>query len=278
MRRKITRWRLLLLLLAMMLPAAACAAELQVHQMTLGVADGYLLCTENTTILIDAGRDTGHTADMALDYLREMGVEAIDVHILTHYHADHAGNVQEISAAFYTPETVVYGPSDAFPEAYAPLPQGHYQPMKMGDRLVIDDVEFLCTAPIWLKKNGWDNVDSLNILVTCGQRRFLFTGDYMPGESIKHFREELRNVDVLKFPHHGMRPLCMPDWAIKHVRAKVILIPGLTRMHVSIKVGDMDMNPKILAMNNEHVVILTDGDKLEVRTEVPRKDALGQTL
>lgn len=269
----------LLLLCALLIPSAGAEGVLQVHQMMLGCADGYLIRTPGgVNVLIDGGRDTGDEPERVLDYLRALGVERIDVHILSHYHMDHAGNVREINAAFGTPESVVYGPSETLPEEYSPLTTGAYRRMQMGDRLQIDGVELLCVGPETMKKQGWDNVDSLNVLLTVGERRMLFTGDYMPAEVIKIYREELRNVDVLKFPHHGMRPLCMPDWAISHVNAKFILIPGAVRMHVNNKTFDLHQHPKIYANGDGHVVVLTDGDRLEVRTQVPHAEALALGL
>lgn len=272
--------RLLLAALMLLLPMVALAGEtVQVHQMMLGCADGYLIRTgEGANILIDAGRDTGDGSERVIGYLRTMGVERVDVHIVTHYHMDHAGNLREINAAFGSADTVICGPTETLPDEYAAITHGTYRPMVMGDRLNIGGVELLCVGPAKLKKQGWDNVDSLNVLLTVGERRMLFTGDYMPAESIKTYREELRNVDVLKFPHHGMRPLCMPDWAIKHVNAEYILIPGAVRMHVNNKTFDLHQHPKIYANGDGHVVILTDGDHLEIRTKVPLEEALAQAL
>ena len=271
--------RLLLLALTILLPLVAMAEEtVQVHQMMLGCADGYVVRAGGSTILIDAGRDTGDVPARVLDYLHLMGVEKVDVHIVTHYHTDHAGNLQEINAAFGHEGTVIYGPTETLPEEFAAITHGTYRPMVMGDSFSAGGAEFLCVGPVKLKKQGYDNTDSLNVLMTVGSRRMLFTGDYMPAEIIKTYREELRNVDVLKFPHHGMKPLCMPDWAIKHVNATHILIPGAVRMHVNNKTFDLNQNPKIYANGDGHVVVLTDGEQLEVRTQVPPEEALGLTI
>lgn len=268
-----------LLCIMMLLPGASSAGELlRVHQMQLGCADGFLFQTDGKIVLIDGGRDTGHAPEVVLDYLTSLGVEKIDVHILSHYHMDHAGNVREISERFGHEDTIVYGPSESLPEEFGVLPHGTYRPMVMGDSFTIGETQFLCTGPAKLKKNGYDNLDSLNVLVTHGDRRMLFTGDFLPGESIPAFREELRNVDLLKFPHHGMKSLCVHDWVLKHVNAQIILIPGPMRFHVGNKTFELNQNPDIYTNGDAHLVVLTDGQRMEVRKNVPLTDALAQVF
>ena len=276
---KIKRLLVALLALAMLLPAVASAGELlRVHQLQLGCADGFLLQTDGKIVLIDGGRDTGHAPEVVLDYLTAMGVEKIDVHILSHYHMDHAGNVREISERFGHADTIVYGPSETLPEEFGALPHGVYRQMQMGDSFPLGKTQFLCTGPAKLKKNGYDNLDSLNVLVTHGRRRMLFTGDFLPGESIPAFREELRKVDVLKFPHHGMKSLCVHDWVLKHVNAQIILIPGPMRYHVGNKTFELNQHPDIYTNGDAHLVLLTDGERIEVHKNVPLEDALELTM
>lgn len=268
-----------LLCIMMLLPGVSSAGELlRVHQMQLGCADGFLFQAGGKIVLIDGGRDTGHAPEVVLDYLTSLGVEKIDVHILSHYHMDHAGNVREISERFGHEGTIVYGPSESLPEEFGSLPHGTYRPMVMGDSFTLGETQFLCTGPAKLKKNGYDNLDSLNVLVTHGDRRMLFTGDFLPGESIPAFREELRNVDLLKFPHHGMKSLCVHDWVLKHVNAQIILIPGPMRFHVGNKTFELNQHPDIYTNGDAHLVVLTDGQRMEVRKNVPLTDALAQVF
>ena len=268
-----------LLCIMMLLPGVSSAGELlRVHQMQLGCADGFLFQAGGKIVLIDGGRDTGHAPEVVLDYLTSLGVEKIDVHILSHYHMDHAGNVWEISERSGHEDTIVYGPSESLPEEFGALPHGTYRPMVMGDSFTLGETQFLCTGPAKLKKNGYDNLDSLNVLVTHGDRRMLFTGDFLPGESIPAFREELRNVDLLKFPHHGMKSLCVHDWVLKHVNAQIILIPGPMRFHVGNKTFELNQHPDIYTNGDAHLVVLTDGQRMEVRKNVPLTDALAQVF
>lgn len=268
-----------LLCIMMLLPGVSSAGELlRVHQMQLGCVDGFLFQAGGKIVLIDGGRDTGHAPEVVLDYLTSLGVEKIDVHILSHYHMDHAGNVREISERFGHEGTIVYGPSESLPEEFGSLPHGTYRPMVMGDSFTLGETQFLCTGPAKLKKNGYDNLDSLNVLVTHGDRRMLFTGDFLPGESIPAFREELRNVDLLKFPHHGMKSLCVHDWVLKHVNAQIILIPGPMRFHVGNKTFELNQHPDIYTNGDAHLVVLTDGQRMEVRKNVPLTDALAQVF
>lgn len=69
---------------------------------------------------------------------------------------------------------------------YAPLANGAiYQQMKDGDELTIGGwLTVNCVGPETVKNNGNQNMDSLNFVLTYGQKRMLFTGDYAASGNI----------------------------------------------------------------------------------------------
>lgn len=95
-----------LLLLTLLLPFAAAEKKteaeqtlpmLELHQVTLGCADGYLIRFGNTTVLIDGGEAWPNKPERLFpQYLEAVGVTHVDVYIVTHWHLDHCMNVNYI--------------------------------------------------------------------------------------------------------------------------------------------------------------------------------------
>lgn len=95
-----------LLLLTLLLPFAAAEKKteaeqtlpmLELHQVTLGCADGYLIRFGNTTVLIDGGEAWPNKPERLFpQYLEAVGVTHVDAYIVTHWHLDHCMNVNHI--------------------------------------------------------------------------------------------------------------------------------------------------------------------------------------
>ena len=278
--------KLLALLLALLLCPLACAEEtplLEVHQMALGFADGYLIRLGDIDIVVDGGNPepTKPTDDM-LRYLREAGVDTLDAYIATHWHLDHCMNMNLILDDFGDENTLVYGVTETVPDqinngtvtvAIGGPVKGSYRQMKNGDVLDFGGMTLTCIGPETLSMEGQANVDSLNFVLQYGQRRFLFTGDFaQSGAIIGQYSELCANVDVLKVPHHGNQPYEIGNKASRTVRPQYVLVPGVTNEH---KLWDFfdDLVVKVprdnvLSNADGHVVILTDGaERFDVLTQ-----------
>ena len=289
--------RLLLLLLTVLLalPTAAFAegaemaeeAEpllLEVHQMMIGCADGYLLRLGDVYILMDGGEPLPQSPQReALAYLTALDIPHLDAVIITHWHLDHCMSLNEILTAFGTEETIVYSPAAAVPDAInngtvtvavGPLVKGEHRQMKMGDVLTYGGLTITCTGPESLSQGGGCNQDSLNLLVQYGSRRFLFVGDFAQSKSINGAYKELcTSVDVLKFPHHGIEPYEIGNNAMRIVRPTYVLVPGVVNKH---KIWDYADNlgvkfarENVLTNADGHVIIITDGgERFDVLTHI----------
>jgi len=281
----------LLACLMLLCPCAFAEEEelpvLEVHQMALGYADGYYIRCGDIEIMIDGGNpNPGSVNDDVMNYLRAVGAQELDVHIITHWHLDHCEKMNEILAAFGTEDTVVYAPSETLPNIVvneekeypiAPLANGVYKQMVMGDVLELGGITITCIGPRKLAQNGRCNSDSLNFVLQYGTRRILFTGDYAQSGPInKEFKELCADVDVLKFPHHGGKPFEIGDIAARNTSPEYVLLPSkLNGYPIWNFFGDRGVKldqDKIYSNLNGHVVLLTDGDYIEVRTEVDPAD------
>ncbi len=228
----------LLLALLCLMPGTQARAEtdrpeeLLVHQIMVGCADAYLLQYGDVSLVIDGGLNDETTPELVLTYLRAAGVEHLTAYFASHYHLDHVGNMNTILAAVGDGNTLVYGPSETMTKSLLPLGAGRYRQLLDGDVLHYGALTVKCVGPERVEGEGRINKDSLNLLVTLGKRSFLFTGDYVRSKAIiDHHREEVAQVDVFKFPHHGIKNFCVDGWALKmsflftgdYVRSKAII-------------------------------------------------------
>lgn len=273
----------LMTLCPMALAEDAAVPVMEVHQFVLGYADGYLIRCGDVEIMVDGGNPLpkDRTNTTVVDTLRALGVDKLDAYIVTHWHLDHCMNVNAVLAEFGDENTVLYSPSDALPDIaegegvvvqIAPLANGTYQQMVMGDVLEIGGMVITCIGPRSTAQNGRCNSDSLNFVLQYGQRKILFTGDYgQSGPIIKEYQELCSNVDVLKFPHHGGEPFLIGNKASKNVNPTYVLVPSqLNNYKVYMFLRDNGVKVErdnVLTNRAGHVVVLTDGDFLEVRTQ-----------
>ncbi len=256
-------------LLLLTLAQAEPLPYMQLHQIDIGCADAYLLMAEDTVILVDCGTDTdvGASPEPLFDYLDQAGFSSIDAHFVTHYHNDHAINIDEISRRYGKDSTVLYGPSKELPERFLPLPHGTYCQLKDYDTLDIGPFHIQCVGPESDEMTGEDNYSSLNFIVTYGERTFFFTGDYVHYTVRERHLNEISNIDVLSFPHHGLTPICISNKTMKAVAPKIVLVPSNNRWDAKNFMQSLNLEPDVYASNG-HIVILCDGIDLKLYTHV----------
>lgn len=285
-----------LLLLTLLLPFALAEEKteaertlpmLELHQVNLGCADGYLIRFGNTTVLIDGGEAWPNKPERLFpQYLEAVGVTHVDAYIVTHWHLDHCMNVNYILERWGGGSTVVYGASAEVNPDYAPLANGAiYQQMKDGDELSIGGwLTVNCVGPETVKNNGNQNMDSLNFVLIYGQKRMLFTGDYAASGNInRKYQDRVRNIDVLKFPHHGILDDKTNTYEIGVVLMRVlsptyVLIPGAASVweiwnFIAAYSAEQNLTRDHVYNNRfGNIVLLTDGETIEVCTNVDPAD------
>jgi competence protein ComEC len=161
---------------------------LEVHYIDVGQGDAVLLDTPaGKHILIDAGPSSARI----VDYLRGVGVTAIDAFIITSPRPDHIGGAKAVLESF--PVRKLYEPgmaqaSDIYRAfqytALAQMQRGtlQYEAAATGCQITVDPaVLFTVLNPAGLVTHEDNDRNSLALEVTHGQISFLFTGD-IPGE------------------------------------------------------------------------------------------------
>lgn len=244
---------------------------LEVHQLDVGRANCYLIKCGETSFVIDCGIDQETIAPLVDEYLAAADIGKLDACIITHYHRDHIRNMNRVLAGFGDENTVVCGPSKGFyNKEYLPFAAGYYRQMVNYDQIKLGNVQLTCVGPTDTKGGGNINKDSLNILLTYGSHRFLFTGDYVRSVDVMEQHEELlRDVDVMQFPHHGLEPFCVDGWALERINPKTIIVPGgfgsnVERLLRQRKMGDT----QVLDTTKGNLVFLSDGAQMEIYTYV----------
>ena len=247
--------------------ALAETEPLYLHQIAIGHADAYLLTVGDTVVVVDAGLDTDsnvNTNDRLFGYFEALGIDHVDAHFVTHWHNDHAYNVTAINEIAGTADTVVYGTSAALPETWQPLAHGRYQQLRDGDRVRVGPLEVLCIGPEDSGLDGFNNRHSLNFIVYYGEHKFLFTGDWVDGSVRRRWEAEIKDIDVLSFPHHGLTPICMTSPVIRVMSPRVVLIPGPLKnennvKHFMLTESSVRFYPRFYSNNDGNILVISDG-------------------
>jgi beta-lactamase superfamily II metal-dependent hydrolase len=148
-------------LLALALPTAAIAAQgrtsLDIYVVDVEGGNGTLFVTPSgESVLIDTGNANGAVRDAGriMDAVKDAGLTQIDHLILTHYHGDHFGGMEELSKQIPIKEFIDHGPNvqpgvgadwekAVYPKLYA---NAKHTVAKPGDRIALKGVDWRIVA------------------------------------------------------------------------------------------------------------------------------------
>lgn len=189
------------------------SAEAQVYFIDVGQGDSELIRLKDSgiDILIDAG--TRSTKQELADYLKELGVDDIDILIGTHPHEDHIGGMAKIIEEFpigtlYLPETSEeMTPTTKTYESLLDAAESKNVTVRTaaaGDVLLEQgNTSFKVLSP---SHTDYDNLNDYSIVtrLKVGDTTFLFQGDAETPveEEILDSGADV-SCDVIKLGHHG---------------------------------------------------------------------------
>lgn len=189
------------------------SAEAQVYFIDVGQGDSELIRLKDSgiDILIDAG--TRSTKQELADYLKELGVDDIDILIGTHPHEDHIGGMAKIIEKFpigtlYLPETSEeMTPTTKTYESLLDAAESKNVTVRTaaaGDVLLEQgNTSFKVLSP---SHTDYDNLNDYSIVtrLKVGDTAFLFQGDAETPveEEILDSGADV-SCDVIKLGHHG---------------------------------------------------------------------------
>lgn len=250
---------------------------LRVHQIDIGSGDAYMLTVDDTVILVDCGINTltplgnGAKHPGLNNYIDSSGIDHIDAYFVTHWHNDHCYNVDYFLGLYGTEKTVTYGVSAEFFPGLAPLPAGTYEQMIDGGHVRVGPLDILCIGPVDQENlTGNVNQQSMNFIVSYGNHRFLFTGDWVDPSVADRWPDEITGIDVLSFPHHGHEPMYISKKCYTMMNPRVVLIPGRGSYNVRKFVQALGLpdQPILLSGNDGHLLVTSDGDSLWAASHV----------
>ena len=183
------------------------SGDLQVHYLDVGQADATLLVHDEVAVLIDAGH---WQRSEVTGYLATLGIDRLDLVVITHPHADHIGQFDQVMAAVEVDEVWWSGSvttTQTFERAVAALEAStaDYEEPRAGQSTTVGPLSFDIVNP----PSNVDLTDlhdaSLGLRVTYGDVRFLFTGDAeAPAEQrMVATADQQLAADILKLGHHG---------------------------------------------------------------------------
>ncbi len=252
--------------------------ELQVHFIDVGNADCILIRQGEANALIDAG-ERGDS-ETILTYLREQGVDKLDLVVATHLHADHIGSMAKVIDAL-PPTTFVMS---FMPEEETPTTATYLSMLESLDKhqVPIDEAKpgaaySLGTAQLTVLAPHEESDEANNMSVvtrlTFGERSFLFTGDAeVPVEKAMMNAGYPLQSDVLKVAHHGSNTSTSEAW-VARVSPSAAVVPcrqGNSYGHPHVEVLErLDSRGVTLYRADVygHIVFTSDGSTLSVRTE-----------
>lgn len=209
---------------------AAVSSEATVTFFKAGKADAAVLRTENAVILLDTGLKK-NSGDL-IEALEGMGVEAIDILIVSHFDKDHVGGAADILAAF--PVGTVYQSnypkdSDEYAAYAAALADAGITPVTVSKTIAftLDGLAVSIDGP---NRAEYDkdpsNNSSLIAAITCGETTLLFAGDAQDARITEYLADYQRPDGplILKVPYHGHWQDTLPDF-LTAVSPDIAVIP-----------------------------------------------------
>nr|WP_225776862.1 DNA internalization-related competence protein ComEC/Rec2 [Pseudomonas sp. Marseille-Q3773] len=186
-----------IMLLALWVPRATVPfGQVEIWQLDVGQGLAVLLRTRHHNLLYDAGPARGETDlgdRVVLPTLRKLGVDSLDLMLISHAHADHAGGAAAMQRGLPVQRTVGG-------EALEDVP---LQPCSSGEQWAWDGVRF----SLWRWADGKSSNDrSCVLLVEAQGERLLLAGDMeAAAEQAWLAATDTPRIDWLQAPHHGSR-------------------------------------------------------------------------
>lgn len=195
--------------------------ELQIHVIDVGQAESILIIQNNATMLVDTGGNC--SGDDIVEYVKDLGIDYIDVLMLTHFHRDHAGGAHSVISSldvrkilcskyselsslqerfWYLDMSIARSIKETF-NSTSILMESAYDNGKLRNFNIGD-----AKVQILSQDNNTDNVNNKSIVfkLIYGDFSMLFMADAEAEVEEKLLEENCDvSADILKIGHHGSK-------------------------------------------------------------------------
>ena len=246
--------------------------KLIVHFIDVGQGDAILLETDNYAAMIDT---VDYRGDEVVPYLIEHGIDALDLAIITHPHADHIGQLDTLMYNIDVEEVWMNGhqhDTQTFERVIDAIldTDAYYDEPRAGDTYELGDALITVLHPTVL--SGDLNNDSIVLKVEFGEVSFLFAGD---AESDAEF--EMVNsgydlsADIVKVGHHGSDTSSSASFLDQVNPDVAVYMAGIDNSyghpHASALSRIESVGSDIYGTDiHGHVIVTTDGLTYEIHT------------
>lgn len=252
---------------------------LELHYIDVGQGSSQLLYHpgEGKTLLFDTGENDDE--ESIVEYIQNLGIDTIDLLILSHPHADHIGGADQVIREFeigdiYMPEITTN--TETFEDVLLAIQEKGeaIHIAKAGVELPFtDDVQINLVAPI----DRYDDLNAMSAVVhiTFGETSFLLTGDIEEASERDIVRSGAKiSSNVLASPHHGSDTSSSPEFLDAVNPSYVVIQSGADNSygHPHEEVLDRYEERGIEVYRNDlhgHVIAISDGRQITFET---RKD------
>lgn len=179
-----------------------------VHFIDVGQGDATLVISEGHAALIDTGNPDN--MDKVIKYMKNQGVTRLDYLIITHPHADHMGEANDIVESFDPYKIIIpkvpyrLTPTGVFYKRFLESVKNKNKKITEAKNTTLDLGK--CKLRIYAPQKKYDDLNNYSSLVKVdtGKKTFLITGDCENEEEKEILgREYDIKADVLKVGHHG---------------------------------------------------------------------------
>ena len=205
----------LLLVISVLVCLCACSKKdanstFSIQFIDVGQGDAALVECDGHYMLIDGGDTTA--GDTVYNVLEENGIQKLDILAVSHPHSDHIGGLVKAltyaSSIGITISNTDYKDTEVFRKF-------EHQLQINGSKITVSapgDTYKLGSATVEVVDSAAeDDNDSLVLLITYGDTRFLFAGDIEDvamsrvADKYQSKSDKPYKIDLLKVPHHGAK-------------------------------------------------------------------------
>lgn len=273
----------LIIIIATLLCLCSCSSKdanssFSIRFIDVGQGDSALVECDGHYMLIDGGETTA--GDTVYNVLEEQGIQKLDILVVSHLHTDHYGGLTKAltyaSSIGVTLSNAEYKDSKAFRDF-------EHQLQINGSKITVPapgDTYELGSATVEVVYSSAEEAnDSLVLLITYGDTRFLFTGDIEDAaqtrisDKYQSESDDPFKIDLIKMPHHGSYTgtlyrfvrTFMPDYAI--ISCGEGNMYGHPHRETLDLLDSKTYNPKVYRTDRDgDIIVKSNGKELSVET------------